>query len=51
MAMFLDHKISYLEIPEIIEAAMEECRFIEHPGVDEILATEQEAYEFIGSRW
>ncbi len=51
VAMFLDHKISYLEIPEIIEAAMEECRFIEHPGVDEILATEQEAYEFIGSRW
>ena len=49
--MFLDHKISYMEIPEIIEAAMEECRFIEYPDVDEILATEQEAYEFIGSRW
>lgn len=51
VAMFLDHKISYMEIPEIIEAAMEECRFIEYPDVDEILATEQEAYEFIGSRW
>lgn len=51
VAMFLNHKISYLEIPEMIEAVMEACKFIEHPDLDEILATEQEAYEFIGSRW
>lgn len=51
VALFLEHRISYLEIIEIIEAAMEQCEFIDHPGVDEILATEQKAYEFIGSRW
>lgn len=51
VALFLDRKISYLQITDIIEAAMERCRFVEHPDVDEILATEQEAYEFIGSRW
>ncbi|MDD6290350.1 MAG: 1-deoxy-D-xylulose-5-phosphate reductoisomerase [Lachnospiraceae bacterium] len=51
VALFLERRISYLEIPEIIEAAMEQCEFKDHPNVDEILATEQEAYEFIGSRW
>lgn len=51
VALYLERKISYLEIPEIIEAAMEQCRFVDHPGVDEILATERETYEFIGSRW
>jgi 1-deoxy-D-xylulose-5-phosphate reductoisomerase len=51
VALFLNRKISYLEIPQIIEAAMEQCRFIDHPNVDEILETEQETYEFIGSRW
>ena len=51
VALFLDRKISYLTITEIIEAAMEHCTFIENPNVEQILATEQEAYEFIGSRW
>lgn len=51
VALFLDRKIKYLEIPEIIEASMEHCSFIENPNVEQILATEQEAYEFISSRW
>lgn len=51
VALFLNRKISYPEITEIIEAAMEQCEFIDHPNLDEILATEQKAYEFIGSRW
>lgn len=51
VALFLERKISYLQITEIIESAMEHCAFIHHPNVDEILATEQEAYAFIGSRW
>ena len=51
VALFLNRKISYLEITDIIQASMEHCKFIDHPNVDEILATEQEAYEFIGSRW
>lgn len=51
VAMFLDRKIAYLQITEIIEAAMGKCSFIENPDVEEILKTEQEVYEFINSRW
>ena len=51
VALFLNRKIKYLEITDIIQATMEHCNFYEHPNVEEILATEQEAYEFIGSRW
>lgn len=51
VALFLNRKIKYLEITDIIQATMEHCTFYEHPNVEEILATEQEAYEFIGSRW
>ena len=45
--MFLDRKISYPEITELIEACMENAEFIDHPDVDEILGTEAAAYEFI----
>lgn len=51
VAMFLDRKIGYLDIVEIIEASMEACSFVENPDVDQILATEQEVYDFIDSRW
>ena len=51
VAMFLNRKISYLQITEIIEAAMNNCSFIENPDVEQILATEQEVYDFINSRW
>ena len=51
VALFLDRKIGWLEIPEIIEAAMEAHSVIENPSVEEILETEQAVYEFIESRW
>lgn len=51
VAMFLDRKISYLQITEIIAAAMNNCSFIENPDVEQILATEQDVYDFINSRW
>lgn len=47
VALFLDHKIRFLQIYELIEAAMEHHRVIENPDVDAILASEQESYEFI----
>lgn len=47
VSLFLDRKISYLEITEFIEACMENAEFIAHPDVDEILGTEAAAYEFI----
>ena len=51
VAKYLDRKINFLDIPEIIEACMENCRFLEHPSVEEILDTEKAAYEFIEGRW
>ena len=47
VSLFLDRKISYQEITELIEACMEDAGFIDHPDVDEILWTEAAAYEFI----
>lgn len=51
VAMFLDRKIAFLQIPEIIRACMEQCRFLAQPTLEEILDTEQAAYEYIESRW
>ena len=48
---FLNRKIKYLDIPEIIQYAMEETKFIENPSVEQILQTEHSAYELIESRW
>lgn len=51
VAKFLDRKISYLQIPEIIETCMGHHKVKENPSVEEILETEQAVYEFIESRW
>ena len=51
VALFLNRQIKYLEITDIIEETMNQTGFIENPTLEQILATEQEAYEFIGSRW
>lgn len=51
VAKFLDRKIMYLQIPEIIETCMEHHKVKENPSVEEILDTEQAVYEFIESRW
>ena len=51
VALFLDRKIKYLEILDIIEAAMKECKYVDAPTVEQILETEQEVYDYIGSRW
>ena len=50
VAKFLDRKIKYLDIPDIIEYAMNEVRYIDNPSVDEILETEQTVYEMIENR-
>ena len=54
VALFLDRKIRYLQIPEIIQACMEAHRNIEAPDVETILKAEQETYEVIkkgGNTW
>lgn len=47
VAAFLDRKISYLAITDMIEAAMDHHKVIENPSVEEILGTEQETYEYL----
>ena len=51
VAMFLDRKISYLTITEIIEACMEQNTYIKDPDLEQILDTEKAVYEYIESRW
>ncbi len=51
VALFLDRKISFLQIPEIIQTCMETCVFEKQPNVEKILETEAEVYALIESRW
>lgn len=51
VAKFLNREIAFLQIPEIIGECMEQCKYIDHPSVEEILATEASAYEYIEGRW
>lgn len=51
VSLFLERKIGYLEITDIIEACMEQASYITDPNIDEILETEQAAYEYILGRW
>lgn len=48
--LFLNRKITYLEIVEIIEDCMKAHKKIANPTLDEILTTELETYERIRSR-
>ncbi len=47
VALFLEKKISYLQIPEMIERSMSKISKIENPDVEQILETENRVYEYI----
>ena len=47
VALFIQRKIGFLQIPELIEQAMGHHKVIENPSVEEILQTEAETYEYI----
>ena len=48
---FLEEKIGFLDIYEIIAQSMERHKKIAHPDLDEILSVEQDTYQWIESRW
>jgi len=48
---FLDREIGYLTITDMIRESMEHHTVVPNPSVDDILAAEQETYDFIESRW
>ena len=51
VAMFLERKISYLTIVDMIEGAMEHHCVKPAPDVAQILEAEQETYDYIKSKW
>ena len=51
VALFLNRKIGFLDIYEIIENAMNEHELILNPTVEEILNIEQDIYKRIEGRW
>lgn len=48
---FLHREIGFLDIYDIIGQSMERHKKVESPGLDEILAVENETYKWIESRW
>ena len=48
---FLEEKIGFLDIYEIIAQSMDRHKKIAHPDLDEILSIEQDTYQWIESRW
>lgn len=47
VALFLDKKIKFLQIYDIIDACMKNHEVVDNPSLDEILQTEQWVYTFI----
>lgn len=48
VALFLEGRIGYLQIPELIQRCMEHHTVVENPGVEQILEAEQSVYDYIG---
>jgi 1-deoxy-D-xylulose-5-phosphate reductoisomerase len=51
VAMFLERRIGFLDIYDIIEGSMDAAKVKYMPDVDDILAAEGETYGYIDSRW
>ena len=47
VAEFLNRKIGFLKITDMIEYAMNTIKYIDNPDVDEILSTEQATYDLL----
>lgn len=50
VALFLDRKIGYLQIPELIGECMERHQNIENPTLEQILETEKAVYAYINEK-
>ena len=48
--LFLEKKIGYLAMAEILEDAMEHHDLVRHPSLEDILAVERDTREYIGKR-
>ena len=50
VALFLERRLSYPGIAELIQAAMENHKTVPNPAVEEILEAEKQTYEYIAGR-
>ena len=50
VALFLENKIKFLQIYELIRESMDNHKVVDNPTVEQILSAEQECYEFIKSK-
>lgn len=51
VSMFLNRKIRFVEIPQIIEMCMSAHKKVENPNISEILSVEQETYDMIATKY
>ena len=51
VSMFLQEKIHFLDIYDIIRECMDNHKVTDNPDIDTILETEKMVYEYIESRW
>lgn len=51
VALFLNRKINFLDIGEIVNGALENVRFIQHPTLQEILETQKAAEEYTAAKY
>lgn len=51
VSLFLNRKIKYLEIPEVIEMCMEKHVRVDNPSVEQILEAEKETYDYIYEKY
>lgn len=51
VAKFLQRKIGFLDIYDIIRQSMDRHRVVEYPDLETILNIEEETYQWIESRW
>lgn len=50
VSLFLENKITYLQIPEMIEICMQQHKVVKNPSVEQILQAEEETYHFIAEQ-
>lgn len=49
VALFLEGKISFLDIPNLVEGALKQTAVVEHPALDDILEADQTARQAVWS--
>ncbi len=51
VALFLQKKITFLQIPELIESSMEAHKVVDNPTLEQVLEAEAAAYEYIKQKF